>query len=107
MRRAQTLESRSRHAWLLLPFSGFEANVQLCDRLTLFDAVRNSRRNEDEIARLDLSLDAATNRAAAELARRRAGLRVDERSTSGDDAGSFAHDPHFSNPAVLQRGFRT
>src|SRR5262249_10143744 len=107
MRREQTLESRKRHAWLLLRFSSFEADVQVSNRLALLDPVRDARWNKHEVAWFDLAFDAASNRAAAELARRRTWLRVDERSTGGDDPGSIAHDPHFGDPAVLQRGFGT
>jgi hypothetical protein len=67
--------------------------------------MRDTRRDEDEIAGLDGPLDAATNTAAAEFAGARTRFRIDQRSTGGNCAGALAHDPDFGDAAVLQRRF--
>src|SRR5438093_10346939 len=103
----QALVRRQLDTYLLLGFSSLEPDIQIGDRLRLLDAMGNAWRNEHEIARLDFALDAATNRAPAELTRGRARLGVDERAACRDDARALAHHPDLGDPAVLQRRFRS
>src|SRR5262245_36018521 len=79
----------------------FEADVEIRDAFGFLDAVRHAGRDEDQVTWLDGSLDATSDRAAAQLALSIALLRLHQRPAGCDNSGPLADHPDLGDLSVL------